>query len=116
MKLATTAVVVGAFGAILGAFFIAPLVGLVFRFPVPFRGYVSGPAAIGPSIFAVLFFEFEGGFPIFAILGAIGGGIAYAIGRPKTKFVLFLSLGFALTIDLLASLLMAVLDKLIGPW
>jgi hypothetical protein len=110
LKTFFTSVVVGIFGAILGAFPIAALVALFFRFPVPFGGYLSGPSAIEPSIFAVIFLGFVcGGFPLLAFLGAIGGIIAFAIGGPKKKFVLYLSLVLALAVDLVAVLVMAVL-------
>jgi hypothetical protein len=107
MKL-TAAIAVGVFGAILGAFPIAALVALILRFRVPFGSYISGPSAIGPSVFAVFFYGIVGGFPVLAFLGAIGGGVAYTIGGPRTKHVLYLSLGFALVIDLLAALIMSV--------
>ena len=40
--------------AVLGAFPVAALVALVFRFPIPFTGYCSGPGAVLSSFVAVL--------------------------------------------------------------
>ena len=103
--------------AVLGAFPVAALVALVFRFPIPFSGYGSGPEAVLPSLVAVLFYgALFGGFLLLAVLGAVGGLIACFIGKHDGKRTFRLTWAFALLVDLLAMLTLAVLDKIIGPW
>ena len=106
----------GSLLAVLGAFPVAALVALVFRFPIPFSGYCSGLEAVLPSFVAVLFYGCIGGFPLLAVLGGVGGLAAFLIGRPDGKKTFRLTLAFAVLADLLATLTLAVLDKLIGPW
>jgi uncharacterized membrane protein YfcA len=107
----------GALFAIIGAFPVAALVALVYRFPIPSVGYSSGFDAIVPSLYAVFLYGIVlGGFVVLAVGGAIGGVIAYSVQRPKEKSVGRLCLGFALVVDVVAVLVMAILDKLIGPW
>ena len=106
----------GALFAIVGAFPVAALVALVYLFPIPFAGYFSGFEAIIPSLFAVIFYGLSGGFVVLAVGGAIGGVIAYSARRSDKKAVARLCLGFALVVDAVAVLVMAILDKLIGPW
>ena len=106
----------GSLLAVLGAFPVAAVVALVFRFPIPFTGYCSGPEAVLPSLVAVLFYGCVGGFLLLAVLGAVGGLTAFLIGRPDGKKTFRLTLAFALLVDLLATLTLAVLDKIIGPW
>ena len=107
---------IGSLLAVLGAFPVAALVALVFRFPIPFTGYCSGLEAVLPSCVAVLFYGCIGGFPLLAVLGAVGGLAAFLIGRPDGKKTFRLTVAFALVVDLLATLILAVLDKIIGPW
>lgn len=47
---------------------------LLYRFPVPSAGYVSGIEAAGSAMFEVVFYGvFFGGFILLGILGAIDG-------------------------------------------
>jgi len=107
-------------GAIVGVVATLPLVALcalVFRFPVPFAGYLTGPSAIVPAMMGLLFYGvFFGGFVVQALLGGVGGLLAENIGAPNNgkiaKFCLvFSSIGASVGVVALA-----VLDKIIGPW
>ena len=115
-RLGLRSVGLGCLLAVLGAFPVAALVALVFRFPIPFTGYCSGPGAVLPSFVAVLIYGCIGGFPLLAVRGAVGGLIAYLIGRPDGKKTFRLTLAFTVVVDVLATLTLAVLDKIIGPW
>ena len=106
-------------GAIVGVVATFPLVALcalLFRFPVPFGGYLSGPGAVVPALMGLLFYGvFLGGFLVQALLGGIGGFLAGRFGspgRPRGPLCIVLA-------SIAASpgvLLLAVLDKIIGPW
>jgi hypothetical protein len=107
-------------GAIIGIVATVPLVllcALIFRFPVPFAGYLSGPKAIFPALIAILFYGvFFGGFIVQALLGGLGGLIAVHFGGPeihdiKRRCIVFSSIGASMGV-----LLLAILDKIIGPW
>lgn len=102
--------------SILGAFPIAALVALCFRFPIPFSGYESGPLAVPRSLFAVLFYGVWGGFVVLAVLGALGGVLARRLAGGDVGKTRRFTLGFALLVDLVAVLIFSVLDKIIGPW
>jgi hypothetical protein len=99
---------------ILGAFPVAALVALFFRFPVPFDGYRSGISAVVPAIGAVLFYGIVGGFVVLAVLGAIAGAGAHSISSEYKKPVTPILVGFALIADLSVTLVLAMLDKIIG--
>lgn len=98
------------------AFPLAAICALVFRFPLPFNGYASGPAALPRALVAVVFYSILGGFPVLLVADALGGAAANALGRPAVGRIRRLTLAFAGLIALLGVLLLAVLDTLIGPW
>ena len=106
----------GALWAVALAFPLAAICALLYRFPVPFAGYLTGPVAVPLSLVAVVFYGMLGGFPALLTAGALGGAAAYAIGRIDVRRVRRLTLAFSALIALLGVGLLAVLDRLIGPW
>jgi hypothetical protein len=103
--------------AILGAFPLAALVALCYRFPIPFSGYESGPRAVPRSLIAVVLYGlFAGGFIVLAVLGAAAGTAAKLLVGPDARRERWLTVTFALAGDLVAVMILAVLDKLIGKW
>jgi len=107
-------------GAIVGIVSTVPLVllcALIFRFPVPFAGYLSGPSAILPALIAILFYGvLFGGFVVQALLGGLGGLFAEHLATSnnqniKTLCVVFSTIGASFGV-----LTLAILDKIIGPW
>jgi hypothetical protein len=107
-------------GAIVGVVATLPLVvlcALVFRFPVPFAGYLSGPGAIVPALMGLLFYGvFFGGFVVQALLGGVGGLLAEHIGAPNKSRVARLCIVFSSIGASAGVVALAVLDKIIGPW
>ncbi|MCK9495576.1 MAG: hypothetical protein M0R75_08780 [Dehalococcoidia bacterium] len=95
---------------------LAGLCALVYRFPVPFAGYVSGPDAIPGAVLGVLFYGLVGGVVLTVGAGAIGGAAAYAIARPDRGRIDRLTFGISLALAAMAVLTLAMLDKLIGDW
>ena len=106
----------GALWAVALAFPFAAICALLYRFPVPFAGYETGPAAIPGALVAVVFYGVLGGFPALLLAGALGGAMAYSLGRPDARRVRRLALIFAGLVATLGVGFLAVLDKLIGPW
>jgi hypothetical protein len=106
----------GACWAVVFALPIAVLCALIFRFPVPFAGYMSGPSAIKGVIIAVFFYGILGGFPLLVAVGALGGYAAYRVAQPDRKRVNRLALAFGALTAFAGVLFLAILDKLIGPW
>jgi hypothetical protein len=98
------------------AFPFAALCALVFRFPIPFGGYERGPGAMPHALLAVVFYGALGGFPALLALGALAGWAAHRLGRPDPARVRRLGLAFSALAALGPVLLLAVLDKVIGPW
>jgi hypothetical protein len=73
--------------ALFGALFMFPaaaLVALVYRFPVPFGGFVSGPAGAWSAMLATLFYGLVGGFVVVPVLAALGGGALRRLGVGRT--------------------------------
>jgi len=107
-------------GAIVGIVATVPLVilcALVFRFPVPFAGYLSGPSAILPALIAILFYGvFFGGFVVQALLGGLGGLLAEHLASPDKHNVKRLCVVFSTIGASFGVLTLAILDKIIGPW
>jgi hypothetical protein len=100
-------------------------VGAIYRFPVPFRGYVSGAELFqeGPRgtmeliwmvLQAVLYYTAFGGVLILAVLGAIAGLVGWRLGRPDDvgRYVR----NIALALALLTAGVLSLLDKFIGRW
>lgn len=102
--------------AVLGAFPVAALVALCYRFPIPFSGYESGPMAVPRSLFAVVFYGLIGGFVVLVALGAAAGTAAHLLAGPDARRERQLTLTLALAGDFVAMMTLAVLDKIIGPW
>lgn len=111
-----SAVLRGALWAVALAFPLAAICVLIYRFPVPFSGYESGLAAIPAALLAVVFYGLLGGFPALLVAGALGGATAYGLGRPNAHRVHWLTVTLAGLVATIGVVILAVLDKLIGPW
>ena len=105
----------GALWSIGLSFPIAALMALVYRFPIPFAGYKSGVDAVILSLKAVVFYGLIGGFVVLGIAGAIGGLVIGLLpGTRSNKNMLLFGCSAAFTTCGL--FLLAILDKIIGPW
>lgn len=107
----------GARWAVLSAVPISGLMGLLFRFPVPFVGYVSGIEAVLPSMLASLFYGIGmGGFILLLVVGGMGGVAAGELSGDQPtrqrRNLRFTSLGLTTA----CVFVLAILDKIIGPW
>lgn len=103
----------GALVCIALTFPVAGALAIIYRFPVPFAGYVSGVSRVHYAMVAVLCYGAIGGFPLLAFLGGLAGGIM-AKGKetlPWNEIVLS-----CLLIDVVALFVLSILDKIIGPW
>jgi hypothetical protein len=77
---------VGAVAAIIGAFPVSAFCALMYRFPIPFAGYESGPGAAMRSLVAILLYGIGmGGFIVLAVLGAGLGAIASRWSFPASS-------------------------------
>lgn len=110
------AAAIGALATIVLAFPMAALMALVYRFPVPFGGYVSGPTAVPLALMGVVFYGALGGFFVLGGLGCAAGIAAHRMGRTNDKRVVTLALELSLLIAFAVIFTLAILDKLIGPW
>ncbi len=110
------AVVMGALWAVGLAFPLAAACALVYQFPVPLVGYRSGPSAIPGALASVMFYGLLGGFPALLAGAAAAGASAYALGQPNPRRVRQLVPALGGLVAALGIGLLAILDKLIGPW
>jgi hypothetical protein len=106
----------GAVIAVFGSIPLAGVVALLFRFPIPFAGYKSGPHAMVQAMVAAGLYGLIGGAVVPAVLGSIGGIMAYVLSRQSTTRAHLLTLIFGLLCALRGLLTLAVLDWVIGPW
>jgi len=106
----------GAACAVLLTFPAAALTAITFRFPVPFAGYRSGLEALPLVLTAVVFYGLVGGFAVVGVLGALAGLAAYRLHQPNLQLVRRWTFYLSALAALLSVILLAVLDKLIGPW
>ena len=94
----------------------AALIGLAFRFPIPFGGYYSGVEAVIPSMFAVAFYSFFGLLPAMLFCGLIAGTFV-PVHRAGSKIW---PSKLELKVSVVGALMplggLSVLDKIIGPW
>ncbi len=107
-------------GALIGVVATLPLAAicaLLFRFPVPFAGYMSGPGAVIPALMGALFYGIAlGGFAVQALLGGLGGLAGARRGWPDKKRMRKLCVTCSLVGSAIGVMTMAVLDWIIGPW
>lgn len=106
----------GAFWCVLFAFPSALLLVSVWRFPIPFAGYRSGLSHAGHVLMAVAFYGIIGGFVVLGVLGAIAGLAARALRPDDEPEQKRLTRIITAAIALAAAILLAALDKIIGPW
>jgi len=103
----------GALIAVLGSFPLAMICALIYRFPIPFVGYRSGVNAVGPAFGAVLLYGLFGGFAVQGLLGGLASHFAARTNpNPSAGLVLFAALGAAA----IGVGILAVLDRVVGPW
>lgn len=105
-----------------GAPAVAAITALVYRFPIPFAGYRSGPTAMLPAAVAICVYPlfFCGApFVVAGILGGAVGALAHRLERVdhRSERSLFRAAVLAIAlVDVPIAVLLAVLDKFIGPW
>jgi hypothetical protein len=109
-------VVWGALSAVMLVVPFAALCAVVYQFPVPFGGYVSGLRQVPLVLMAVAFYGAIGGFPILLVLGALAGWAAHALAAPDMRRVRRVAVAFGTIASAMSVLLLAVLDKVIGAW
>jgi hypothetical protein len=107
----------GALIGLVGSLPLAALSALVFRFPVPFAGYMSGPGAVVPALMGALFYGIAlGGFAVQALLGGLAGLAGARRGSPDRKRMRRLCVTFSLVGSGTGIMALAILDWIIGPW
>ena len=107
----------GAVVGVVGSPILAGLSALVFRFPVPFAGYMSGLEAVVPAVIGSLFYGLAlGGFAVQAVLGGIGGLTGAREAWPNRARMQRQCVTYALLGASIGVLSLALLDKIIGPW
>jgi hypothetical protein len=109
-------ILLGALMAVVLAFPVAGVLALVYRFPVPFAGYLSGVSAMGSAMGGLVFYGLFGGFPLLAVLGGLAGAIVSHTATKEDKLPWEWIVFICLLIDLAALFVLAILDKIIGPW
>ena len=109
----------GARGACLAIVLSIPtggLIALLHRFPIPFVGYDNGFPAVGYAMVAVVFYGFLGGFALLGILGHLVGVLISKQSRQALNVPWRSLIIPCLAIDTVQLLILANLDKMIGPW
>jgi hypothetical protein len=106
---------IGAAWAVGAAFPLAAITALVYRFPIPFADYASGPSAIPGALIATVFYGLLGGFVVLAVLGGLGGTALHHVMRTSAKRLMLIR-GWSIIVAATSVVLLSVLDKIIGPW
>ena len=107
----------GALIGVVGSLPLAALSALLFRFPVPFAGYMSGSRAVVPALMGTLFYGLAlGGFAVQALLGGLGGLAGARRGWPDHNRRRRLCVTHSLVGSGIGVMTLAVLDWIIGPW
>ncbi|PXX71366.1 hypothetical protein DFR70_101788 [Nocardia tenerifensis] len=94
----------------------AALVAVIYRFPVPLSGYVSGFAGAGTAAVASLFYLVLGGAPLLGILAGAAGFAAARSAKGDTRRLWRRTFAAAACVALLSAVALAVLEFFIGPW
>ena len=107
----------GALWSVVSTFPVAAITALLFRFPVPFAGYLSGINAVVPAMIAALFYGvLFGGLLLLGGLRALGGFVAATTMKHDQRRSRLFTLGWSLLVTTTGVLTLAILDKIIGPW
>jgi hypothetical protein len=106
----------GAATGVLGSPLLAGVAALVFRFPVPFHAYVSGPKGVWPAMMGSVFYGILGGFVVQVLLGGLFGVTGARQGWPVPRRMNRLCVLYALGGAEIGVLTLSVLDWMIGPW
>ena len=107
----------GVLWSILSSFPFALLTAALFRFPIPFVGYVEGSTAVRLAVPAVLFYGLTGGFIVLGGVGALSGVLANRLGTAdQPEIARRMTIVSAVVVSALSVVLLVFLDKLIGPW
>ena len=109
--------VLGALAGVVGTYPAAAVCALVYHFPVPLGGNASGLAGAALSTFAVTFYGIVlGGFVVQGAAGAIAATLATrrTEGDPGRARRIALAAGAGASIP--GVILLATLEKIIGPW
>lgn len=110
-RLGLWSALLGGLVAVFGIIPLAALVVLIVRTLFPFHWMTGDPEPVIPSLFEVFPYPLGGGVILLAVLGALGGLLAYWIGKQDAKRTLCLTLVFAVLMDVLATLALAVFLK-----
>jgi hypothetical protein len=94
----------------------AIILRLTYRFPFPFAGYGHGAEDILMTIPAVIFYGVLGGFIWLALGGAAAGALAWRSGNHQIKSTRLITIILSAIFAFLSAYLLAILDKIIGPW
>ena len=115
-KLGSPSVLAGIVWAIVATIPIAALLGLVFRFPVPFNGYMSGPSAFFMSMFGAAFYGLVfGGWIVVGTAGGLFTWVARALCKNE-QTALVVSRVLSVLVALVGCAVMSTLDWIIGPF
>jgi hypothetical protein len=101
---------IGVLSAIAGSFLVAPLLALVYNFPIPFSGMKSGTSVAVRSLFAVAFYGVLGGFVVLGVLAAAAGVVASRVAGADRHRAWKLALVFGLAADFAAAGALYVAD------
>lgn len=108
--------IIGAVAALVGMFPAAGFLALVWKFPIPLGGYVSGVEGALLTPIAVLVYGALGGFAVVPAMGAVSGALAFHLAHGNPLKARTVSALFGLSCALAAGVFLNVLDKIIGPW
>lgn len=111
---------------IISSLLVSFLFAYIYRFPIPFEGYIGPFSAIninGKSMIDVLFsvimawafYVIFGGFIILSLLGAAAGDVVgriYSSSAKKDKFILI----YSFIVSMIPVCFLSILDYIIGPW
>jgi len=110
------AAIAGAGIAVVSSIPLAGLIGLVFRFPVPMVGPVSGPDALLAGMIAAMIYGALGGVIVQAAAGSAAGTLSLMYAQRYGKNVAICVILGGVLSALPGLLLLSVLDWIIGPW
>ena len=99
----------------ISAFVAAALLGFFFKYPVPFRGYVSGVEGLRVAPQAVVFYLFLGGFVILPVIGVLAGLMATRFAGSRRSLHGW-TFALAVVLNILFALAVMVADVFWGPF
>lgn len=106
----------GALSAFVAMFPAAFVLALVWKFPIPLAGNMSGLEAAQITPYAVAMYGVFGGFLLVPFLGGLGGLLAFHLADGDVRKARVPSILYGVLCAFVAGIVLVLWEDIVGPW